>query len=297
MPNVVIAGAPRCGTTAVFDYLSNHPEVCPSCVKETYFLMDPGYPLYNKGMPTYHKDGLSGYGSFFTHCSNSEEKILLEATPNYLYQTTALEILPSLPGVKLIFILRKPSERIWSLFKYAKNNAAVLPSTISFRTFIEMVKGGHNLLKNDLILQNAIKNSQYIQYLLPYKKRCAEGQMLIYLFEHMKAAPYQFMLKLCSDINIDGRYFDTFDFQPKNVSYRVKNKYLHKTIQKISTLFPPFVLQRNVYLRRMYYRINTEQDTGKSEEDRKYLALLDAEFHSYNERLASAMNVDVTAWE
>ena len=105
------------------------------------------------------------------------------------------------------------------------------------------------------------------------------------------------MLKLCSDITIDGRYFETYNFQPKNVSYSLRNQYLHKAKRKISFLLPNLFLRRNVFLKRFYYRINTKQDNKKNDEESEYLTLLEAEFHSYNQRLASEMNIDLKLWE
>ena len=46
LPNVAMVGVPKCGTTSVFSYLADHPEVCQSSEKETYFLMDKGHPLF-----------------------------------------------------------------------------------------------------------------------------------------------------------------------------------------------------------------------------------------------------------
>jgi len=39
-PNLVIAGAPKSGTSSLFFWLAAHPEVCGSQKKETYFLAD-----------------------------------------------------------------------------------------------------------------------------------------------------------------------------------------------------------------------------------------------------------------
>ncbi|MCP5333794.1 MAG: hypothetical protein H7A13_10650, partial [Pseudomonadales bacterium] len=46
LPNLIIAGAPKCGTTSLFDYLVQHPQVGGSSVKETCYVMDRGYPLF-----------------------------------------------------------------------------------------------------------------------------------------------------------------------------------------------------------------------------------------------------------
>lgn len=47
VPSLIIAGAPKCGTTSLFDYLIRHPDIGGSSVKETHYFMDCNYPLYN----------------------------------------------------------------------------------------------------------------------------------------------------------------------------------------------------------------------------------------------------------
>ena len=48
LPNVVIAGAPKCGTTSLFAWLADHPDVCGSNVKEARYFLDPGDPLFDE---------------------------------------------------------------------------------------------------------------------------------------------------------------------------------------------------------------------------------------------------------
>ena len=69
--------------------------------------------------------------------SIDEKKIILEATPDYIYQKTPLEVLPNLnPMPNIIFILRNPAKRLYSFFNFAKNNMGVLKKDISFTEYI-----------------------------------------------------------------------------------------------------------------------------------------------------------------
>ena len=111
-PNIILAGAPKCGTTSVFDYLNGHPEICASSVKETYYLMDEDYSL--AGEYNIHEHGLKGYEHYFSHCRSAAGKLRLEATPDYLYQMTPLKEIPKWPETpKLFFGLRKPEDRVY----------------------------------------------------------------------------------------------------------------------------------------------------------------------------------------
>lgn len=111
LPNLIVAGAPKCGTSSLFSWLAAHPEVCGSYPKEPYYFMDVATPLFHPEA-NYDYHGLNRYASFFRHCS-PQAKVLLEATPHYMYQD-ALNFFASLnPQPQIIFVLRKPSRQIF----------------------------------------------------------------------------------------------------------------------------------------------------------------------------------------
>ena len=90
LPNVVIAGAPKCGTTSLFAWLADHPDVCGSNVKEARYFLDPDDPLFDE-ISNFRDHGLAGYEAYFTDCEERKAQVVLEATPVYLYQQTAPE--------------------------------------------------------------------------------------------------------------------------------------------------------------------------------------------------------------
>ena len=94
LPNVVVAGAPKCGTSSLFAWLCDHPDVCGSQVKETRYLLDASSPLARSG--SYERGGIQGYAAYFEHCAEraTPPRVIVEATPDYLYQETARQVLP-----------------------------------------------------------------------------------------------------------------------------------------------------------------------------------------------------------
>ena len=94
LPNTIIAGAPKSGSSSLYWWLSSHPEVCASKTKETHYFDDAVYPRFNASA-NYIEHGLGRYEQFFEHCTQ-EAKVIMEATPIYLYQENALQQLSSL---------------------------------------------------------------------------------------------------------------------------------------------------------------------------------------------------------
>lgn len=106
---ILICGVQKAGTTSLFQYLADHPDICPSSVKETGFFLEPTYPFY-KPRAFQYINGFDQINYYFTSCNH--KKIRLEGTPSYLYSSKAPSyIKESLPDVLSIFMLREPVSR------------------------------------------------------------------------------------------------------------------------------------------------------------------------------------------
>lgn len=100
-PNFFIVGAPKCGTTAISEYLRSHPSVFMSTPKEPgYFATDlPGLR---------YVDTLRYYENLFQH-ARPRHTVVGEASPSYLYSKNAIaEIIRYNPAAKLLVMLRRP---------------------------------------------------------------------------------------------------------------------------------------------------------------------------------------------
>lgn len=106
-PSVYIIGAPKCGTTALAEYLSDHPEIAFSRPKETHY-----YAHDLAGLRRTTED--AGYRAFFK--LTSQTKLLMEGSVWYLYSQTAVpEILAVRPDARFIVMLRNPVKMLPSL--------------------------------------------------------------------------------------------------------------------------------------------------------------------------------------
>src|SRR5882672_4560890 len=116
VPNVILGGVRKCGTTSVFDWLSAHPRVATSPAKGTEFLMNLDSPYLNREL-NYHQHGLAAYERYFR--DERHKPIRLDASTRYFDQETARTVLAALdPPPHVIFVLREPAARVLSLFRY-----------------------------------------------------------------------------------------------------------------------------------------------------------------------------------
>ena len=296
VPNLVIAGAPKCATTAVFDYLAVHPDVCPASVKETYFLMDEGYPLYRQHINV-KTLGLPGYGRFFQACEGSRARYRVEATPDYMYQHTALRVLAELPIRPLVlFVLRKPSERVYSLYRFAQNNIGSLSKRVTFAQFIDDVRGGRGSVKGQQILEQALEQSKYAQYLEQWYGRIGGDHIHVFLFEDLVADPGEFMVRLAGLLGLDPGPYRDAELAPKNATVQVRFPALQKWRRRLRRGIPSKTLRRG--LGAIYTRLNFERGKReRTEEELSLLAELDGEFAAWNIRLARLTGLATERWD
>lgn len=105
IPNLFIVGAPKCGTTAIAHYLSEHPNVLMSNPKEPFYWSDDikatGHELRVRS--------LDEYLDLFKDANPKQHSILGEGSTNYLRSLVAVpNILKFNPDAKFIAMLRNP---------------------------------------------------------------------------------------------------------------------------------------------------------------------------------------------
>ncbi len=105
-PNLFIVGAPKCGTTAWVQYLSTHPDICFSPVKE------PHYFCTDLQWRNFHEE--EEYLNLFKDCSAA--KVVAEASVRYLCSTAAAENIRKFnPDARIIVFVRDQADHIPSL--------------------------------------------------------------------------------------------------------------------------------------------------------------------------------------
>jgi len=107
LPDVIIPGAQKCGTSSLFAWMDQHPEVHGSIPKEVHYF-DGGGPSTRDRWPR----GEPWYRAHFPTRNRVGAGIAIEATPRYMLHPAApARIASSLPNVRLIVLLRNPVER------------------------------------------------------------------------------------------------------------------------------------------------------------------------------------------
>jgi len=111
LPDFLIIGGQRCGTTSLYYYLINYPGILPAHTKEVHFF-DVNY---EKGFGWYRAQFPTVIGKTWASQARKRPYITGEASPYYLFHPHApARIASDMPGVKLIALLRNPVDRAYS---------------------------------------------------------------------------------------------------------------------------------------------------------------------------------------
>lgn len=112
LPNLVVIGAAKCGTTSLHAYLDAHPEISMSREKELHFFVE------RKNW----ERGLGWYESQF----DSAAPVRGESSPGYsafpLYQGVVERMSETIPHARLVYLVRDPVERIVSHYTHRTVN-------------------------------------------------------------------------------------------------------------------------------------------------------------------------------
>lgn len=232
-PNFLIVGAAKSGTTALWHYLRQHPEVYTSPRKHTrFFAFEVESPTFrgpgpeNPSVP-YAIADLRDYHALFEGVT--KETAIGEASHSYLYQPKAPgRIFSYAPDMKLIAVLRNPAERAFSHYRQMVRDGREPVADFELALKEEEARVNEGWWPDFHYVRIGLYHDQIKRYLDLFGR----DQMRIYLYEDLCSDP----LKVVGDI---FRFLDVDDaFVPEakvryNASGIAKNKALHLSLQKL----------------------------------------------------------------
>ncbi|MBE9177527.1 sulfotransferase [Oculatella sp. LEGE 06141] len=116
LPTFLVIGVEKAGTTSIYHYLKQHPEIYMSPIKETNFL-ERDWEQVDAATRARKKDRIDTvekYSQLFADVTH--ERAIGEVSPNYLFHHASSidRIQRYVPNAKLVAILRHPAERAYS---------------------------------------------------------------------------------------------------------------------------------------------------------------------------------------
>jgi hypothetical protein len=311
LPNFFVVGAPKAGTTSLYNYLDQHPQIYMSPIKEpNYFAsevrpenfsedlqhqirreMDAlqeylGSPMCEKrfgGMVLEWEDYLKLFQNV------NREKAIGEASVCYLWSTTAAaNIFSRIPDARIVMILRHPAERAFSQYLHALGMGLVR------RSFREEIQT--SLLHKDgkfTVLYPFLEFGLYYEQVKRYLDFFPRRNVCIYVFEEYQKQPAGVLADILRFLEVDSTVVPNTSrrhLEPQLPRSVAASSFLRKygIWRRVKELSPPSVLK---LLRSLAFR--SRKSLAMAPRDREYLV------DYYREdvtKLADLLKRDLGAW-
>jgi len=247
MPNFFVIGAAKSGTTSLYHYLKQHPQIYMSSIKEPKFFAFEGNeanvfrgPGDRKRMSRLITD-IEGYRALFAGVT--DEKAIGEASAYYLYSEKAPErIRHHVPDARLIVILRNPAGRAYSHFLYRLAHDGE-PFTDFAQALEAEEERVHQRWGPDF---HYVRTGFYHEQLSRYYKLFRPEQISVYLYEDLKENPLGMMQSIFRFLEVNDTFVPDTSLK-HNVARVPKSRALLAFIKKPNPLkaaLKPFLPER-----------------------------------------------------
>lgn len=255
LPNFIIIGAQKAGTTSLYNYLISHPSIIAAFKKEIQF-----FDLnYNKGSLWYRSYFPTKIYKYFITRFSTRNFITGEASPYYvLYPHSARRIYNMVPNVKIILLLRNPINRSFSQFFHTLNGGLEkLPFSEAIRKENERIGGEFEKLCLDENYRSPtfpafayLTRSIYINQIKKWFEYFPKDQILILKSEDLFENPEKILKDVFEFLNLPN--WSKIKYR-KYHSETKENKLDGETRQYLKHFFEPYNKQLYEFLGRNFY--------------------------------------------
>ncbi len=188
LPDFLVIGAQKGGTTSLYNYLIEHPGIVPAYTKEVHFFdknFYKGLAWYRANFPTYLE-------KYYLERFHKQKCLTGEATPYYLFHPHApYRVAKILPKAKFIVLLRNPIDRAYSQYAHQARQGY---ETLSFEdALVEEEKRTANER------ENLLKDERYFSFNDKHYTYLARGKYIDQLQVWMELFPREQFLILRSE--------------------------------------------------------------------------------------------------
>ena len=284
--NFFIVGAPKSGTTSLYNYLNQHPEIVMSSQKEPDYFSD--YKIQKQGL-YYTKNRIDTIEKYIKLFDTTKKKVIYgEASVSYLfYEDIAKNIKEYNSDAKIIFLLRNPIDRAFSHY--------LMDYRLGFvkDTFENIIFKKTNHKDRDLFFQQYLSVGEYAKQIERYLDVFAKKDILIIDYEDFSLDLNITIKRIFSFLNVNDKFLPDLKVShnkfvvSKNILIRFLYSY-SRIRNLISFILPQFLL---IYIRHIFF-----QDWNKPQISNKTRTKLKDYFADDIMSLSNILDKDYSRW-
>tara|TARA_B100000902_G_scaffold302663_1_gene290690 strand:- start:39120 stop:40019 length:900 start_codon:yes stop_codon:yes gene_type:complete len=202
-PNFIVIGAMKSATTSLYSYLKQHPDIFMTKVKEPMFFNNYKnkkiYKTFGTKLRKYHN--IEEYYSLFDDVDGQVS--IGEASPSYIYSVNAPRLIKdNLPNVKIIAILRQPTDRAYSNFIHARRSGKE-----PIDDFQKAIEAEAIRIKNNYSpLFHYINKGYYSTQLSRYYNCFPKENIKVFLFEDIINDTHETLKNIFNFLGVDSSF-------------------------------------------------------------------------------------------
>lgn len=299
-PNFLIVGAAKSGSTSLYQYLSQHPEVFMPVNKEPNYFVAEYQQKMAKNCPSYKIDmnrmvfDENAYYNLFNKAT-LDHKAIGEASVTYLFKPEFAipKIKKELGDPKIIIILRNPIKRAFSHYSYACELGL---ETLSFEDALD---AEDNRLKNNWSSTFAYTNQgMFYKQVKAFKEAFANVHVL--LLDDLVENNQLELKKIYTFLNIENSFKNNFE-ENFNISGQPRIKLLHKFLiqndlvkNKIKSIISLFFSKEKLreFARKLRMMNQGDKLLMSKSDNQKLNGLYKEDIKA----LSQLLNLDLTKW-
>lgn len=223
LPNFLIIGAARAGTTAVHNYLRPHPDVFLASRKEIHFF-DGRFD-----------QGLDWYRSHFVGASAA--RAIGEATPTYLYSAEApARMARTVPDARLVAILRNPVDRAYSHYWMNRWQGR---EKFSFGDAIAAEQRRPDSEEGKVRKFTYLAPGRYLRQLDRVGEHYRREDLLVLLFDDLRDRPDETYGSICRFLQIDDTFRPRELGRPVNAAIAFRSLAVRRVLRQLPPAVKP----------------------------------------------------------
>lgn len=203
-PNFFVIGAPKCGTTSLYEYFTQSPDVFLSEKKELHFFSLPFLQSCSNGPGDKYvlKEIPNSEEKYLSRFLGAERKVIADISPSYINFPVAERIKSFSPQAKVVVMLRNPVKKAFSQYSHLFLEGR---ETLSFEEALSIESERHSLGYSDFWLYK--DSSLYYEKVKHFKDVFGENLKVI-LFEDFIRNPKDTIDELCDWLEIPSFEFN-----------------------------------------------------------------------------------------
>ena len=287
LPEFIIVGAAKSGTSSLYRYLEEHPNIYMPRLKElnffhTYGIKESPIILRSIEMPT---NIMSYTGHFY---EAEEMQIKGEASPSYLiyYNRTIANIkkfYSNRKEPKIIIILREPIDKIWSHFKYNRMHGL----DPDFLSLDEAIEAEPQRIKKQHYLPDVhyLNNTMYFEQVKAYIDNFKD--VLVVLFDDLQSNPNDLISRIHDFLGVERIIPDNLGAKyNQSLTKKIPKNQIIKCLMELKFTSIPFPFKQKF----KNYLLRNETMPSNVNNQLKIIFTVEVE------KLEKLLNIDLSMW-